>query len=143
MPTHVLKIVILYGKAERKHRQITEDGLPLLAQAKLSLHFLGEAFQTATYLINRLPTPILDHKSPIERLTIVPPDYNFLKEFGCEFFLIFAHIPLLNLVLNLQGVYSWVIAFTIKGTDVLTLLTIKYTLQGMCSLMKAYFPMLR
>lgn len=59
-------------------------GLTLLAQARLPLHFLGEAFQTATYLINRLLTPILDHNSPIERLTKVQPDHMFLKVFGCE-----------------------------------------------------------
>lgn len=74
------------GKAEHKHRQITEVGLPLLAQSRLPLHFWGEEFQSATYLINRLPTPILDNKSPLERLTKVQPDYMFLKVFGCECF---------------------------------------------------------
>lgn len=72
------------GKVELKHRQITEVGLTLLAQSNLPLHFWGEDFQSATYLTNRLPNPILDHKSPLERLTKTQPDYMFLKVFGYE-----------------------------------------------------------
>ncbi|TXG52359.1 hypothetical protein EZV62_021528 [Acer yangbiense] len=48
------------GRAERKHRHITEIGLTLLAQAHMPVKFWWEIFQTTTYLINRLPTPILN-----------------------------------------------------------------------------------
>lgn len=44
------------GSAERKHRHIVEVGLSLLAQACMPLKFWDEAFLTATYLINRIPT---------------------------------------------------------------------------------------
>jgi len=56
------------GSAERKHRHIVETGLALLAHAGMPLKFWDEAFLTATYLINRLPTRVIDNLSPMERL---------------------------------------------------------------------------
>jgi hypothetical protein len=44
------------GSAERKHRHIVEVGLALLANASMPLKFWDEAFLTATYLINMLPS---------------------------------------------------------------------------------------
>jgi transposase InsO family protein len=71
------------GAIERKHRHIVEVGLSLLANASMPQSFWAEAFQTATFLINRLPTPVLHQKSPFEVLFHTPPDYCFLKIFGC------------------------------------------------------------
>lgn len=66
------------GVAERKHRHITEMGLSLLFQAKMPKRYWLEAFNTAVYLINRLPTPVLQGKSPHELLFGKPPDYSVL-----------------------------------------------------------------
>lgn len=41
-----------------------------------------ESFQTAIFLINQMPTPILNHKSPFQTLFHHPPDYKFLRTFG-------------------------------------------------------------
>jgi hypothetical protein len=49
----------------------------------MSLKFWDEAFLTATYLINRLPTCVLDNLSPMERLFHSLPNYSMLKKFGC------------------------------------------------------------
>ena len=42
-------------------------GLTLLVAASLPLTYWGEAFITATHLINMLPTPLLQFMSPLER----------------------------------------------------------------------------
>jgi hypothetical protein len=71
------------GSVERRHRHITEMGLALLAQSHKPHTYCEETFATATYLINRLPTPILRHFSPFEMLYHTKPDYTFLRVFGC------------------------------------------------------------
>ena len=73
-------------KIERKHRHIVETGLTFLAQAHLPLKFWWNAFHTATFIINRLPTPILDNKSPFEKLFTKKPDYSVMRVFGCACF---------------------------------------------------------
>jgi len=49
----------------------------------MPLTYWDEAFLTATYLINQLPSPVTNNKSPVELLFQKSPDYNFLKVFGC------------------------------------------------------------
>uniref|UniRef100_A0A803QC77 Integrase catalytic domain-containing protein n=1 Tax=Cannabis sativa TaxID=3483 RepID=A0A803QC77_CANSA len=56
------------GMAERKHIHITEMGLTILAQSSLDFSYWWHAFDTAVFLINRLPTPVLSHQSPTEVL---------------------------------------------------------------------------
>jgi hypothetical protein len=55
----------------------------LLAHASMPLKFWDEVFLTATFLINRLPTPILHHMSPIENIFATKLAYSFLRTFGC------------------------------------------------------------
>ena len=74
------------GKVERKHHSIVEIGLTLLDQTSMDLKFWWEAFHSATYFINHIPTPILKHISPFESLYGRKPDYAFLKVFGCACF---------------------------------------------------------
>jgi histone deacetylase 1/2 len=76
------------GSVERKHRHIVETGLSLLAQACMPVTFWDEAFTTATYLINRLPTRVIENATPLERLlgAKAKPNYDMLKAFGCACF---------------------------------------------------------
>ena len=74
------------GREERKHRSIVEIGLTLLAQASMDLKFWWEAFVSATYLLNRLPTSTLNNLSPFESLHGRKPYYKFLRVFGCACF---------------------------------------------------------
>ena len=63
-----------------------EIGLTLLSKETMDLKFWWEAFLSAIYLLNRLPTPILKDLSPFESLFGYKPDYYFLKVFGCACF---------------------------------------------------------
>lgn len=56
------------GLAERKYRHLVEIGLTLLAHARMPTSYWVEAFNVALYLINRLPTRVLEYVSPYEKL---------------------------------------------------------------------------
>ncbi|KAH0780739.1 hypothetical protein KY290_000337 [Solanum tuberosum] len=71
------------GTAERRHRHIVETGITLLHVSKLPLSFWSFAFQTAVYLINRMPTPLLHNESPHFRIFGSAPNYQKLRVFGC------------------------------------------------------------
>jgi hypothetical protein len=58
-------------------------GLALLAHAHVPIKFWDDAFLIATYLINRMPTHVIDNASPLERLLHTPPNYSMLRVFGC------------------------------------------------------------
>ena len=73
------------GAAERKHRHIVEVGLALLSCTSMPLKFWDEAFLTATYLINRLPSAVINFSTPLERLFGQKPDYSSLWTFGCAY----------------------------------------------------------
>ncbi|KAG8501579.1 hypothetical protein CXB51_003840 [Gossypium anomalum] len=71
------------GVAERKHRHVVETGITLLAQANLPMDYWGYAFCSATHLINRLPTSVLDGKTPFQCLFNRAPSYDHLRVFCC------------------------------------------------------------
>lgn len=81
--THVLYTSVQNDRAERKHKHVVELGLTLLAQAQMPLHFWWEAVSTVVHLINRIPSPITDNKSPYAVLFNKNQDYQSLIPFGC------------------------------------------------------------
>ena len=74
---------LIVGTAERQHRHNLETTLTLLHQASIPLQFWLVACQTIIYLINRMPIPLLDNKSPFQTLFHTSPYYLELKIFGC------------------------------------------------------------
>jgi hypothetical protein len=71
------------GIAQQKHRHIVKTSLALLAHSSLPIRFWDEAFITACYLINRMPSRVLQNSTPLETLFHEQPDYGFLRAFGC------------------------------------------------------------
>jgi len=70
------------GVVEQKHRHLLNVGHALRFHANLPLKFWGESLLTTTYLINQLPTPVLNHKSPYKILYGRPLTYTLLHIFG-------------------------------------------------------------
>lgn len=74
------------GLVERKHRQIVEISLSMLTHASLPLCYWHDAFSSAVFLINRLPSQHIGNITPYEKLFQSKPNYLFLRVFGCLYF---------------------------------------------------------
>ena len=71
------------GLAERKNRDILEKTRALMFQMNMPKRFWSHAVLAATYLINRLPSRVIEFKSPLEKLKGRKIDLSHLKTFGC------------------------------------------------------------
>src|SRR3954464_12995465 len=78
------------GMAERKNRHLLDVTRTLLLQASVPPRFWVEALSTAVFLINRLPSTVIDFDSPFFRLFKIQPNYSDLHTFGC---VCFVHLP--------------------------------------------------
>ncbi|GJZ65658.1 integrase [Tanacetum coccineum] len=67
---------------ERKHRHI-EVARSLRFEANLPKRFWGECILTATYITNRLPSKVIDDKTPFELVFNQKLDYDNMRVFGC------------------------------------------------------------
>ncbi|KAJ0836346.1 putative RNA-directed DNA polymerase [Helianthus annuus] len=56
----------------------------MLFHARIPTTYWVEAFSTATYIINRLPSGVLDNKSSFEILFSTQPTYPNFRVFGCR-----------------------------------------------------------
>ncbi|KAL0303104.1 UNVERIFIED_CONTAM: Retrovirus-related Pol polyprotein from transposon RE2 [Sesamum radiatum] len=70
------------GVVERKHKYLLQIARALMFQSNVPNSFWSEALLTATYILNRLPTKILNGKSPYEILYKRTPAYEHLRVFG-------------------------------------------------------------
>jgi len=83
------------GVVERKNRHLLEVARALLFQMFIPKSYWGEVVLTATYLINRLPSRVLNGVSPTQLMTTFYPSVPIMtslqsRVFGC---FVFVHGP--------------------------------------------------
>ena len=75
------------GKAERFIRTIEDGAQTLLADAKLTMSFWGDAALTMNYLRNRVPTVALPSGvTAYEEMNRCMPNLSHLRVWGCQCF---------------------------------------------------------
>ena len=79
-----------HGVAERKNRHLLDVVRTLLLESSIPSTFWVEALCMAVYLINRLPSRVLDFASPYYRLYHHHHNYLDMHTFGC---VCFVHLP--------------------------------------------------
>ena len=76
------------GVAERKNRHLMEVARSMMFHTNVPKRFWGDAVMTACYLINKIPTKILQDQSPHEVLNKQKPSIDHLRVFGCLCFVL-------------------------------------------------------
>jgi len=71
------------GRVERRHQHILNISRALMFQCKLPKKFWSYAILHAIFLLNRIPTKVLQNKSSYEVLYGQAPDLSQLKVYGC------------------------------------------------------------
>jgi transposase InsO family protein len=118
------------GVAERKNHHLLDMVRTLLLESSVPPRFWCEALCTSVYLINRLPSPTLNHVSSLSCLVIL------------LYILIFAHLVVfvlcisllmndINLLLSLLSVFFLVMLSLKRVMFVMTLMFVVYEFLGM------------
>ena len=92
------------GVSERKNRHLLDIVRLLLLESSVPPKFWPEALSTAVHVINRLPSPRINHETPYFCLFHKHPIYSHLHVFGFVCFVLLPQLKEQNYLLNLQTV---------------------------------------
>ncbi|KAL5766458.1 hypothetical protein ACOSP7_017075 [Xanthoceras sorbifolium] len=68
---------------ERKHQHLLNVARSLYCQSKVSIDFWTDCILSAVFLINRTPSPLLQHNTPYHMLYKTAPSDSSFRVFGC------------------------------------------------------------
>lgn len=88
--------------SERKHRHLIETTLTLMFEANLFASFWFHACSYATFLINRMPSKVLEMKSPYQVLFDKVLEIQNFKQFFQSLIIYYLILILLELHLHIQ-----------------------------------------
>ena len=71
------------GVSERRNRTLLDMVHSMMSQATLPISFWGYALETATFLLNRTPTKVVE-KTPHGIWNGHKPNMSFLRIWGCK-----------------------------------------------------------
>ena len=83
------------GTAERKNKHLLEVACAIMFESNVPKYLWGDVVLTTTYLINRMPTHVLNYRTPLNTFKTIFPACRLhtempLKMFGCT---VFMHTP--------------------------------------------------
>ncbi|XP_074297003.1 uncharacterized protein LOC141627673 [Silene latifolia] len=78
------------GVVERKHKHLLETARALKFQSNLPTKYLDDCVLTTTYIVNRMPSKVLQNLSPYQILFGKPLELSHMRAFGC---LVYASTP--------------------------------------------------
>jgi hypothetical protein len=107
------------GKAERILLTINNMLGSLLFQAFVPTRYWVEGLNTATYLLNHVPTKVINMTNPYFTLHGVIPSYEYLRMFGCPYYPNLSAKASHKLAPGPPDVFSWDTLLTTKVTNVL------------------------
>ena len=83
------------GIAKRKNRHLLEVGRALMFHMNVPTHLWGDAILTSCYLINRMPTRVLNYATPLQTLKNSFPNTHLTSDLPFKFFYctVFVHVP--------------------------------------------------
>jgi hypothetical protein len=132
------------GRVERKHRHIVESGLALLSHVFLPMKLWQYAFQTTTFLINRMPSKVLKNDSAY--FTFFSKKFLITSLLECLVACV-THLFVLTTIIScstdLFSVFFLAIASITKDFCVLIFWLDEFMLHLMLSLMKHNFHQLK